>query len=259
MKLSFKCFERLVNVNLIKFNLFAGNHGKRGHQRQRELWNACKVLEIPAENITLVNATLLPDDPTSTWKPQIIAKQILKQVHSLDIDTIITFDRDGVSHHANHCAIFYASISIYLANLLHEGKISNRMAFISILFFLFSFSSNDLFRKMNHSNQNNAYFFHPRNIAGCRLFTLDSVNVCRKYSFLFDLLLSMTLSSNWCILNWNDFRRVQRAMYAHYSQMVWFRRLYIIFSRYMIINTLREVHLSDAELEMQIDATQKSI
>lgn len=69
-----------------------------------------------------MNATLLPDDPTVTWKPQIIAKQILKQVHSLDIDTIITFDRDGVSNHANHCAIFYSSISIYVANLLSEGK-----------------------------------------------------------------------------------------------------------------------------------------
>lgn len=93
-----------------------------GHLRQRELWNACKFLNIPAENITLMNATLLPDDSTVTWKPQIIAKQILKQVHSLDIDTIITFDRDGVSHHANHCAIFYSSISIYVANLLHEGN-----------------------------------------------------------------------------------------------------------------------------------------
>lgn len=95
-----------------------------GNIRQHELWNACKILNIPNENITLVNATLLPDDPTVAWKPQIIAKQILKQVHSLDIDTIITFDRDGVSHHANHCAIFYSSISIYVANLLHEGTLS---------------------------------------------------------------------------------------------------------------------------------------
>lgn len=105
-----------------------------GHQRQRELWNACKILKIPDENITLVNATLLPDDPTVTWKPQIIAKQILKQVHSLDIDTIITFDRDGVSHHANHSAIFYSSISIYVANLLHEGNLieSGSRKFLSI-------------------------------------------------------------------------------------------------------------------------------
>lgn len=47
-------------------------------------------------------------------------------------------------------------------------------------------------------------------------------------------------------------------MQAHRSQMVWFRRLYIIFSRYMIINTLREIQISDAELEMQIASLQKT-
>lgn len=106
----------------VHFRLFSGNHGKLGNQRQQELWSACKVLNIPDENITVVNATLLPDDPNVTWKPQLIAKQIIKQVHSLDIDTIITYDRDGVSHHANHCAIFYASISLYVTNLLQDGN-----------------------------------------------------------------------------------------------------------------------------------------
>lgn len=93
-----------------------------GSQRLNELWKACTILNIPNENITLFKATLLPDDPTATWKSQIIAKQILKQVHTLDIDTLITFDRDGISHHPNHCAIFYSSISIYVANLLQEGR-----------------------------------------------------------------------------------------------------------------------------------------
>lgn len=96
-------------------------------------------------------------------------------------------------------------------------------------------------------------FFTP--ISGCKIFTLDSVNTCRKYLFLFDLLPSLILSSNWCILNWRDFKQVQQAMGEHKSQMVWFRRLYVHFSRYMIINTLREISMSDVELEMQIAAT----
>lgn len=73
--------------------------------------------------------------------------------------------------------------------------------------------------------------------------------------FLFDLLPSLIFSSNWCILNWRDFRLVQKAMAQHQSQMVWFRRLYVRFSRYMLINTLREMSISDVELEMQIAAT----
>lgn len=186
-----------------------------------------------------MNATLLPDDPTVAWKPQLIAKQILKQVHTLDIDTVITYDRDGVSHHANHSAIFYASISLYVTNLLQDGK--NCFPQTKIVSFNILINWKLL-------------VFFP----GCRLFTLDSVNVCRKYTFLFDLLLSMTLSNTWCILNWTDFRRVQKAMHEHRTQMVWFRRLYIIFSRYMIINTLREIQISDAELEMQIASFQKT-
>lgn len=99
-----------------------GNHEKKGRIRQKELWEACSDLGVPASNITLISATSLPDDPTVTWKSQLIAKQIMKKVHSIDIDTIVTFDRDGVSHHANHCAIYYASISAFVSNLLPEGE-----------------------------------------------------------------------------------------------------------------------------------------
>lgn len=106
---------------LFYFLWCAGNYEHNGRTRQIELWNACRALNIPAENITLVNATLLQDDPAATWKSPIIAKQILKQVHSLDIDVIITFDREGVSHHPNHCAIFYSSVSVYVASLLPDG------------------------------------------------------------------------------------------------------------------------------------------
>jgi len=38
----------------------------------------------------------------------------------------------------------------------------------------------------------------------------------------------------------------------HQSQMRWFRWLYIYFSRYMFINSMRQINLSDVELEMQI-------
>lgn len=67
----------------------------------------------------------------------------------------------------------------------------------------------------------------------------------------------MAISSYWCVLSWSDFRLLQEAMAEHRSQMVWFRRLYIVFSRYMVINTLREMNVSDAELEIQI-ASMKS-
>lgn len=54
-------------------------------------------------------------------------------------------------------------------------------------------------------------------------------------------------------LRWTESRRVTRAMKRHKSQMVWFRYLYVAFSRYMVINTLRKINLADIELELEVD------
>lgn len=46
---------------------------------------------------------------------------------------------------------------------------------------------------------------------------------------------------------------IHRAMRKHKSQLVWFRRLYMHFSRYMLINTLQQMNLVDIELDLVID------
>jgi len=187
-----------------------GNFDHQGNIRKRELYDASKVLRLKDEHITLMNSTLLVDDPHLNWKTELVAKQIRKEVESLDIEALITFDRDGVSYHPNHCAIYYAAASLCLAGYL------------------------------------------PKN---CKILTLDSVNVVRKYMSVFDLVISLLLSTNWCILSWKNVNIVRSAMRQHKSQLLWFRKLYIIFSRYMVINTLREVNVSDIELDMQINDT----
>lgn len=117
-------FVMLINANRNNLISFAipGDYEHKGSVRQKELWNACKILNIHDENITLIRATNLPDDPTASWKSKLIAKQVLKQVESLDIDAIITFDRDGVSHHVNHSAIYYATASICISGLIPDGE-----------------------------------------------------------------------------------------------------------------------------------------
>ncbi|XP_055904261.1 N-acetylglucosaminyl-phosphatidylinositol de-N-acetylase isoform X2 [Eupeodes corollae] len=184
-----------------------GNFEKLGNVRRDELWSSCQLLGIPASNVILVNATHLPDDPNIEWKTESIAALVLNTVESLDIQAIFTFDRDGVSHHPNHCAVYYATASLCLANLLPKE---------------------------------------------CKFYTLDSVNILRKYLSIFDLLCTCLMSTHWCILSWKEASIIRHAMREHNSQMKWFRWLYIYFSRYMFINSLREVNLADVELEMQI-------
>lgn len=99
-----------------------GNHEKQGHVRRQELWDACEVLRIDKEDVTLCSVTHLPDDPTVEWKVDLVAQMVLKHLEMLDIQLLITFDKNGVSNHANHCAIFYATASLCFSNLIPKGK-----------------------------------------------------------------------------------------------------------------------------------------
>lgn len=42
-------------------------------------------------------------------------------------------------------------------------------------------------------------------------------------------------------------------MNEHKSQMVWFRKLFMIFSRYTMINTLNEMNKMDLEFDLEVD------
>ncbi|XP_013167538.1 PREDICTED: N-acetylglucosaminyl-phosphatidylinositol de-N-acetylase-like [Papilio xuthus] len=185
-----------------------GNYEGKGNIREEELWNACRVLGVPEGNIYLINDTRMKDDPKVQWPVQVIAKLIHHHVEALEVDTLVTFDRGGISSHPNHSAVFYAV----------------------------------------------AYMFVEKNMPKrCTVYTMDSVNILRKYMGFLDLPLSFVLSSKRYFLRWTESRRVTRAMKQHRSQMVWFRYLYVIFSRYMVINTLRKINLADIELELEVD------
>lgn len=73
-----------------------------------------------------------------------------------------------------------------------------------------------------------------------QIFVLETVSLVRKYIGLLDLYQSF-FSATFMILSspWNAWL----AMRAHKSQLVWFRYLYLIFSRYIIVNTLKRISL----------------
>ncbi|EDO50071.1 predicted protein [Nematostella vectensis] len=72
------------------------------------------------------------------------------------------------------------------------------------------------------------------------IYTLESVPLVRKYISFLDLPWSIFSRSNLSLpgFTWLYIISLQRAMATHYSQYVWFRRLYVVFSRYMVMNTL---------------------
>ncbi|XP_032823781.1 N-acetylglucosaminyl-phosphatidylinositol de-N-acetylase isoform X2 [Petromyzon marinus] len=76
--------------------------------------------------------------------------------------------------------------------------------------------------------------------SGCRTLYLQSVSLLRKYVSIMDLPLSLLRSQALVCLASLDEYEMGLAMRCHRSQLVWFRWLYILFSRYMLINTFSE-------------------
>ena len=77
-------------------------------------------------------------------------------------------------------------------------------------------------------------------------FQLVSTNIFRKYIGILDLLFALLeawLLNKLLFLNF-DLRRNYTSMMAHHSQFVWFRHLFVLFSRYTFINTLEPITLS---------------
>ncbi|XP_068585541.1 N-acetylglucosaminyl-phosphatidylinositol de-N-acetylase isoform X2 [Cebidichthys violaceus] len=76
----------------------------------------------------------------------------------------------------------------------------------------------------------------------CCLLSLVTVGLLRKYVSFLELPFSWLLPSCLrCIIGSQGYRRAKDAMFCHRSQLLWFRYLYIAFSRYMFVNTFQMI------------------
>ncbi|XP_074642785.1 N-acetylglucosaminyl-phosphatidylinositol de-N-acetylase-like isoform X2 [Tubulanus polymorphus] len=99
----------------------------------------------------------------------------------------------------------------------------------------------------NHCNLHWAFWrclFQNRIPKGVEVFTLQSISLFRKYLFIFELPVSFIRSKLLFVSNLKSIIQAREALQAHKSQMVWFRYLHMIFSTYMVINTLKELKLN---------------
>ncbi|KFQ14507.1 N-acetylglucosaminyl-phosphatidylinositol de-N-acetylase, partial [Leptosomus discolor] len=74
----------------------------------------------------------------------------------------------------------------------------------------------------------------------CCVLVLESVSLFRKYISVLDVPVSCLLPRDALfILTEEETEQARRAMRCHRSQLLWFRHIYMLFSRYMVINSLR--------------------
>ncbi|NXG35817.1 PIGL acetylase, partial [Dromaius novaehollandiae] len=179
-----------------------GNYYNQGEIRKKELEQSCLLLGIPASSVTVVDHRDLPDNPALQWDTQLLATFVLKHIEANNINLVVTFDAGGVSGHANHTSLYTALrySNIIVLNL-------HPLSFLCL---------------------------------GCHVLTLESVNLFRKYISILDVPISCFLSRDALfILTEKEAEQARRAMQCHRSQLLWFRHLYMLFSRYMVINSLR--------------------
>lgn len=217
------------HVRLVCFSRGDAVHESFGDIRSQELRNSARIIGIPEHDVIILDA--YKDGMDVHWKPEEVSSSLAKiiDVNGRNNVSVITFDERGVSNHANHISLYHGTREFFR---LHLGT-----------------------KKDNF-----------------RLYVLKSLNFWEKYTFtvltnveLFVDLLSRFVLSNLLKLNVNisfygqfngkhlslikvysDLNMLSvsyAAMaYGHYSQMVWFRYGWIVFSRYLTFNHLIQIH-----------------
>eukprot|EP01095_Lingulamoeba_sp_RSL-Kostka_P013617 TRINITY_DN5682_c0_g2_i1.p1 TRINITY_DN5682_c0_g2~~TRINITY_DN5682_c0_g2_i1.p1 ORF type:complete len:351 (+),score=67.97 TRINITY_DN5682_c0_g2_i1:76-1128(+) len=249
--------------------LSSGDYDGKGRIRKEELYKSCNILNIPSTNIEIVEHDELPDDPNREWDPQIISSIICKFLSKHKIRKILTFDDKGVSGHKNHISVYKAVKLLIdtqngISNILHQHNNNNN-----------DINENNNHREDNHqfigfkqsdeedivieeieddnnneNNDNNIDLEENDNkkiqSSYCMIqnqtikaYQLHTTNIIRKYLSILDFPIS--LFSDFIYFSPNFIIFSFKAMNAHHSQFVWYRKLFVLFSRYTFINTLSEI------------------
>lgn len=196
-----------------------GNNNGLGSIRENEFKISCQHLNIDLSRCLSLNLTYLQDNP-NIWWPKINVSNIIDfYINKFQIDLLITFDKYGISGHINHKSIYYGILD-YI-----ENNINNNMPMIyelSTISILFKFSSIfDLFRTI--------LTYIPRLI----------INLLSTF---LPFLISKPNDKHILFVNSPyEFYKGLKSFHSHRSQIVWFRNLYTIFSRYMFINDLNKI------------------
>jgi len=193
------------NIHVVCFS--NGNYNGLGKVRQVELTKCCDLLGV--KKVVCLDLDEFPDNSAKSWDPSKIALKMEHYINQYKADVVITFDSRGVSGHLNHRSL-NTGLRYYLKTKSKKYLLAYTLTSVPLLRKYISFL--DII-----------YTFLPV-LYRVIMATMD---LTRKETS--QLVLVSTL---------DHLKKSRTAMMCHRSQMVWFRWLYILFSRYMIINDL---------------------
>ncbi|KAH8828638.1 putative deacetylase LmbE-like domain-containing protein [Flagelloscypha sp. PMI_526] len=203
--------QKKPSIQLFSACLSTGNADGLGEVRRREFGDALDVLGIEPGRRMLVDHPELQDNITQHWNSQIIANELRDFVVEHGITLIMAFDEEGISSHPNHISTFEG-----VKYLVFDAWPSNSMA-----------SPPKIFKLVSHP-------LSTKYIGIVAPFLSRSPRLAHK--------LNLQHTEGPVFLSGiGDYITAITAMRRHASQLVWFRYLNVMFSRYMWVNEWVEV------------------
>ncbi|KAJ3566099.1 hypothetical protein NP233_g7210 [Leucocoprinus birnbaumii] len=217
-------------------SLSVGNSYGLGSTRTTEFHKSYEVLGVPAERRWIVDHPSLQDNITATWDPKIIGQEIIPYITSNNIDIVLTFDYAGISSHPNHISLPYG-VAHLIQTLYALGKPTPRLYTLTTvpLFAKYTSILSPLSTKLDVSMIKVSAWL--RALVSKSGIIDESISLSRQET------VSDARTNPLFVSGIPEYMRALLAMRKHESQFVWFRWLYVVFSRYMWINEWLEVQM----------------
>ena len=197
-----------------------GDYDGLGAVRALELPRACACLGVPSSRVRVLDDPLLLDGPRTHWPPDHIARLVEAQLGASKAQRVITFDAHGVSRHANHTAV-QSGVELLAARqpglrvyeLRSTGILRRHLGFCDVLLTIFEYW---------------LLQWIPAALSALRALLVGARRPKPRTEASGRTLVCVSLRP------WT----VHGAMLQHRSQYVWFRRLYVMVSGFVWVNTL---------------------
>ncbi|KAJ3763381.1 LmbE-like protein [Lentinula raphanica] len=229
--------SRTPHAELFSLCLSVGDADGLGHVRKEEYERSMDVLGIEAKNRMTLDDPYLQDDIESSWNIDYIADVVADFVVTHNITTILTFDQGGVSDHPNHKAIPFGIQRMMSAYPMYPPPkfyvlitVPLSIKYVGILAPLvvkFDFFTN---HALHYLEDRLVWFLDYLDYAATIQPSADGKRTRQRVMPVF-------------VSGIDDYFVGLRAMRQHWSQLVWFRWLNVMFSRYMWVNEWAEVTL----------------
>lgn len=263
--------------------LSTGDYEGLGKVRVQELVVSCELLGIASHRVTVIDDVSMRDGPDNSWPPGLVARHVGVAIATSGAQVVLTFDSVGVSGHPNHvaaglgvelaiaesgrdvsarCAVLTPSTihitTTTINNCHHHACYRQPLLFANVRphHRLPQTPPPDTpsthvpycvpqqpplppppLEYHNHDSYFSNGIAHPPRY-------LETTSLLRKYIGPLDVLNASLVGRPAFVASADGVQRVRRAMRAHASQFVWFRRLFVMFSAYTHVNTFNPRRVS---------------